>query len=199
MAATQVGVYNMALGRLGVSIFIESVDEASNGAIACNVYYDQHVDQVLRDFPWNFCTSFATLANLGTPPTNWDYRYALPSDCVNVRRIVIDGVANPRKEQRIPFKLATEGGVRVLYTNQEDAEIEYSARITDLNLWDSLAVSALAWLLASDIAMPLTTDSSKRDAALRGYFAALDKAGAASLRESEEGVEPDSEFIAGRL
>jgi hypothetical protein len=198
MAATEVGICNMALGNIGISMFISSLSEASNEARVCSTYYEPARDMVLRDFPWNCSKSFSVLADLGTPPTNWGYRYALPSDCITVRFIVVAGIRTPRKDQRIPFEIAVEGGVRVLYTNQPEAEICYSCRVVDPNLFDPLMVIALSWLLASFAAMPLSSVPSLADSARKGYANLIASAGAADLREAEEGPEPECEFLTGR-
>lgn len=198
MASSEVKICNMALGRVGVSIFIAALTESSQAATVCNQFYEPCRDRALVDGQFNFATSRAVLADLGTPPTNWEYRYALPSDCIDAQKIVLPGSRNPLAKNRIPFELAEEDGARVLYTDQAEAELVYTKRITNPNLFTPQFESALAWLLASEIAMPLSAQPSLMSNALKMYLREIAAAQAASLNESQEDAEPESEFITGR-
>lgn len=198
MASSEVKICNMALGRVGVSSFIDALTESSQEAAVCSQFYESSRDRALVEGRFNFATSRAVLADLGTPPTNWGYRYALPSDCINVHHLVVAGSRNPTAKNRIQFELAEEGGARVLYTDQEQAELVYTKRITNPNLFTPQFESALAWLLASEIAMPLSAQPSMMSNALKMYVREIGIAQAASLNESQEDAEPDCEFITGR-
>lgn len=198
MASSEVKICNMALGRVGVSIFIDALTEASQAATVCNLFYEPCRDRALVDGRFNFAKSRAVLADLGTPPTNWAYRYALPSDCLDAQRIVSPGSRNPLAKGRIPFELAEEGGARVLYTDQAQAELVYTKRVTNPNLFTPQFESALAWLLASEVGMPLSAAPNLSNNALKMYLSEISAAQAASLNESQEDPEPDCEFITGR-
>lgn len=198
MASSEVKICNMAIGRVGASVFIDALSEASQEANVCSIFYESCRDRVLADGLWDFATSRAVLADLGTPPTNWQYRYALPSDFLASQYLVIEGTRTPLAKSRIPFKLAEENDVRVLYTDQADAELVYTRRITNPNLFSPQFESALAWLLASEIAMPLSAAPNLGGNAFKMYLAAISQAQAASLNEGREDIEPDSEFISGR-
>lgn len=198
MASSEVKICNMALGRVGVSIFIDALTESSQAAVVCNQFYESSRDRALVEGRFNFATTRATLADLGTPPTNWSYRYALPSDCLDVQRIVTPGIRNPLAKNRIPFELAEEAGARVLYTDQAQAELVYTKRVTNPNLFSPQFESALAWLLASEITMPLAAAPNLATNAFKRYLGEISAAQAASLNEAQEDVEPDSEFISGR-
>jgi hypothetical protein len=199
MASSEVAICNLALGRIGISIFISSLTEVSNEARVCSVFYEPCRDMVLQDFPWNFASKHSALANLGTPPTNWLFRYQLPSDCLEARYIVLPGNRQPRSGQRIAYEVSVENDVKVLYTDQENAELVYTTRVTNPNLFSPLFVMALGWLIGAEAAMPLTAAPRLGDAARRNYALAISAAGSASLREQEAGPEPDSEFITARL
>lgn len=198
MASSEVKICNMALGRIGISIFIDSLTERSQAAIVCNNYYEACRDAVLEDAPFNFSTTRAVLADLGTPPTNWLYRYALPSDCVKARRLVVPGMREPTARNRIPFEVAVENDAKVLYTDQPAAELIYSQRVTNPNLFSAQFIMALAWLLASEIAMPLSAAAGLGDRAVKMYAHFISQAQAGSLREGQGGPEPDCAFLAER-
>lgn len=199
MASSEVAICNLGLGRIGISIFISSLSEASNEARVCSIFYEPCRDMVLQDFHWNFAGKRAVLANLGTPPTNWAYRYALPSDCLEARYLVVPGSRQPRSGQRIAYEVSVEDDVKVLYTDQENAELVYTCRVTNPNLFSPLFIMALGWLIGAECAMPLSAAPGLGDAARRNYALTISAAGSSSLREAEPGPEPESEFISARL
>ena len=196
--ATDVSICNMALARIGVSTFISSLNEASNEARVCSLFYSEVRDRVLRDFPWNFAKKRVTLADAGDPPAEWGYKYGYPSDCLKARYIVPAGLRNPRNDQRVPFEVANDGGLRVIYTNMETAELVYTYRVTDPTLFDAMFASSVAYLLGSEIAMPLSVKSDVARASLAAYEREVQKAAAHSMDEQQEGPEPVSELITVR-
>ncbi len=198
MASSEVAICNMALGRIGISIFIDNLSESSQEANVCNIFYEPCRDMVLANFPWNFATGRQALADLGTPPTNWLYRYAMPTDCLAARHLVVEGSREPLAKDRIAFEVAEEGNVKVLYTDQAEAELVYTKRVTNPNLFSPQFVMALAWLLGSEIAMPMSAAASLGDKAFKMYMHTISQAQAGSLREGQGGVEPDCEFLTGR-
>lgn len=107
MAATPTDICNQALGALGTRSQITSMNESSEEARYCRLYYESTRSGLLRGAHWNFArkTAYLTLlkAMPGTPENsdpstaNWDpatmpappwlYEYAYPSDCQQVRYI----------------------------------------------------------------------------------------------------------------
>lgn len=195
---TVVSICNMALARIGVSSFISNLNEASNEARVLNLFYEPMRDFALRDNPWNFATARVVLADAGTPPTNWGYKYTYPSDCLKARYIVPPGIRRPRNDQRIEFEVANSAGQRVILSNQPEAELVYTVRATDPTLFDPMFESALAYLLASEAAMPLSVKPDVAKAARDAYEKIKSLAAAQSMNESFEGVEPESELISVR-
>tara|TARA_R110001599_G_scaffold171353_1_gene362436 strand:+ start:447327 stop:447929 length:603 start_codon:yes stop_codon:yes gene_type:complete len=199
MASSEVAISNMALARIGVTTFISSLSERSQEANVCSLFYEPCRDFVLSDdYDWNFASKRTQLSNLGSPPTNWQYRYALPSDCLKARNIVIAGMPTPRSDQRIPFEVSVENEAKVLYTDQPLAELLYTRRVTDPNLFSPSFIMAFAWYLGSEIAFPLSVSQSIATKAFQMYAQVIARAGASSMNESQKRVEPESEFISGR-
>lgn len=196
--ASETQICNLALLRVGGQT-IASLDEASREAQLCGLTYEQCRDQLLRTFPWNFARRRAVLADLGTPATNWSYRYACPSDCLQALRVVVPGLRIPRNDLLPAFELgSTDSSQRVIHTDEEECELEYTARITDTTLFDPLFTNALAWLLASEIATPLTAKPDMANLARQAYTFTMREAAAQSLNEGWQGAEPDCEFQAAR-
>ena len=50
------GICNMALGYAGVRARINSIEENTQAAQACKVYYDQYRSDLLNDYRWPFAT-----------------------------------------------------------------------------------------------------------------------------------------------
>lgn len=193
---SQVDVYNLVAARIGVfDAPILAVTEASKIAQLCTMFYASMVDYVLAEFPWKFAERRVALASLGTPPTNWAYRYAYPSDCVTARYITLPGSRNPRATQQIPFQIGSDGTSREIYTDMPDAELVYTARITDMNLWGPIAVSALAYRLAAEVAIPMSGKGDLANAAMSGYLREVSRAEAAALNEGTPDQPPESELL----
>lgn len=202
MPATEVQICNLGLSNLGISTLIASLDEDSNEARVCNLWYEPTRDAVLQDFPWNFAKRRVILAESSEDPaTDWDYVYIYPTDSVMIRSLITEGLRNPRNDQRIEFETAYDGTQRVIYTDLVEAEAIYTARVTDAGIFPPLFVTALSWAISAAIAPALVGQIAGQSVAAnmrQTYTQVLGQAAAASLRENFEGVEPESELITVR-
>lgn len=198
---TQIG--NMALGRIGVSKLLANVDtETSREAIVARVMFDEAVRFVLRDFPWPFATSYADLALVGgtsTTPVNrdWQYAYRWPSDCVYVRRVVVDGVGR-NDPNPPPFRIGRDTQGRLIYTSEPDAQIEYTSEITDPQEFDAMFVSMLAWKIGADMAPSLSRIKDMATTCMQMYEIDKSKSQSRALNEGQQETPLESEFIRAR-
>lgn len=192
-------ICNLALSNVGVSQWVANIDtDRSNEALVLRRWYDISVNFCLEDFDWNFARRRIALALLDiTPPSIWTYVYAYPSDCAQPREIEVEGVRQPYHEQRIPYEVAAQsdvaGDYKVIYTDQADAVLVYTKRITDAGMFDAQFTIALSWLLAGNIAMPLAVKPQFAQQAIGNYNAMKMTATASHLNASEEGAEPPGE------
>lgn len=198
--ASETDICNLALMDIGVSDGIANLaTEESKAARVCRRLYEATRDHALQEFPWSFATRRVALALLTTdPPTNWAYAYRFPSDCIQPQGLVVSGTRTPRATQKIPFEVAGDSSGRVIYTDLVDAELLYTARIEDTTLFEPMFVTALAALLASRIAMPMSVKPELAANAGKAYVNILHNAAAHSMNQSQPGVEPDSEFVSVR-
>jgi len=203
--AAQVDVFNMALARCGVfnapnNTFatVQDVKEQTKEAMVCRLFYDMILDYVLMSAPWTFATTRLLLTDKGTPPANWHYRYAYPSDCLNARYITYPGLRNPREDMKIPFQIGTDGTAREIYTDMETPELVYTARVVDLNLWGPMATSALAYRLGAEISTPLSLKPDVATNLMGGFYRELSIASAEMMNEGQGDVQPMSELLAIR-
>ncbi len=87
---------------------------------------------------------------------------------------------------------------RVLLTDQADAELVYTDQVNTVALFPAMFVEALAWKLASDLALCVPVKPAVAVEMAKRYEAELHKAAASQYRQSREDLPPESEFIAVR-
>ena len=202
--ASVTDICNMALMRCGSSAAISSLTEKSQEANLCNAFYAQCRDYVLRDFPWGFAQRQVALSELAATageangfPAGWGYKYGYPTDCLMVHAIY-PGTRNPRVDQRVPYQIMSDGAATAIYTDQESAELVYTAKVTDTTLFEPMFISALVFLLASEIALPLTVNPRILEQLRAGYQQAVREAAARNMNESQSLPVPDGEILEAR-
>lgn len=200
--ASEVQIVNMALGRIGVSDVIASLTEQSQAALSASVIFNVDRDQVLRDAPWPFATKYATAAlvtgSSATPANrDWVFAYRYPADCHYMRRIVPASVGR-RETRPVPFRVGRDDQGRLIYTNEQDAELEYTLAVTDAAEFDPLFVSALADLLGWHLAPALSRMKGAADDAARRYVRSIEQARVAAFNEGREEYPEEAEWIRAR-
>jgi hypothetical protein len=150
-----VTVCNAALSRLGEARIVDLNADAKVSR-ACLLNFPLARDEVLRAHWWNFATERAALTELSTTPYfGYDHQYQLPVDCLRVIEVNgVSSVGHPLDQWEI------EG--QKLLSDEETVQIRYIKRITDLNLFDSLALEALIVLLASKLAPAIQGGSTSK-------------------------------------
>lgn len=205
-----IDICNMALFRIGGGTRIDDLEENSQPARICKQFYESSRDFVLRaDCDWGFATAFAQLAEVADNPNpEFPYAYAVPNDCLRVRRIV-----NPVFPQGvwpagmncqvpeippIPFRVINGVSQRLISTNVSPATLEYTLKVESPEMFDPIFVSALSWHLASEIAGPLAKDAGIASTCFGQYRAIVLEAAAAALNEASTQYQRESTFITGR-
>lgn len=197
--ASVIEICNIALSNIGNSRSINSLSESSKEAGACSLHFDACRDAVLSDFDWNFATKRIALADTNMPPSDWQYAYQYPVDCLRIIEIMVPGVRNPTAAQRVQYATGIDDTGRLIYTDQSSAWLKYVSRVTDVNLFDAIFSEALSWRLAAAIGMQLAGSADLGNNALNMYRASILSAGAHSMNESQEPQMPESEFTLARL
>ena len=198
--ATKTSICNMALTHISAKNQVSNITtDTSTEAKTCRVFYDDALKYVLADIDWGFATGRKTLAELSeTAPDDWDYVYTYPNNCLKAREI-FDG--NRRAGTvKIPFEvgLNSDNTVKVIYTDQSQAQLRYTANISDPNLFPPGFVMALSRYLAYLIAMPLTKKQSVEDKAKQKYMETKKMAEVIDAHEETYDDMPDSELIRER-
>jgi len=193
MNATEIA--NLALAEIGDLFNISSIDEQTPQAAICKRFYDSTRDAMLRAHPWGFSRHPATLSRLSDAPLfGWDYAYQLPSDYLRLIRF------NDLEVQYAEDDYEIVSG-KILWTDAGTAQIIYSRKIIDPNLFDALFVEAFALKLAVRISTKLTKDQGLQESLMQRYRAALGEAKRVDANESRSRKSPDyweSELVNAR-
>ena len=188
----------MAISHLGEGKEIANIDtEQSEEASACRRFYDTARDATLRDFPWTFATKIVSLSLIEEDPTEeWEYSYRYPSDCVRAKRI-LSGVRNDTRQSRSPYRILKDDAARIIYSDEENAKLEYTERVEDPSFYPADFEIAFSFRLAAYIAPRLTKgDPFKlRNEALNMYNFEISRAKATLLNEEQPDEEVDSELV----
>jgi len=199
--ASATEICNLAISHIGSTKRISNIDtEQSTEAALFRVFYSTTLDLVLRDYRWPFASKIEALALISEDPnTEWRYSYSYPTDCVEIRRI-LSGVRNDSRDTRSPYKLAHSSAGRIIFSDVDEAECEYTLRVTDPQLFPPDFILALSFRLAAYIAPALTAGDPFKlgERAMRMYQMEISKATATSFNEEQPEQLPDSEFIRAR-
>lgn len=191
-----VQICNMALGYLNHGVRIAALDEGSNEADQCSLYYDAARRTALRAAPWAFASRYATLADLGAPASpQWLRMYAYPVDAVMVRRILPAIPGTPPNRWEVA---SIASGARVIMCDVEDAIAHYTADVTSPPLFDPSFLSAFAWQLASEIAVVLTGSPQMKQLADQQFMRAVNAAMVSNGSENPSPPAIEAEWIRAR-
>lgn len=199
--ASTTEIANMALAHLGVGKQISNLEtERSEEAIACRAFYDLARDVSLRAARWPFATKITALALIEESPNDeWDYAYRYPTDCLDLRRI-LSGSRNDSRQSRVQYKIGQDAAGRIVWTDEEEAEFEYTVKTDNPAFYPPDFVLAMSYRLAMLIAPRVTAGDpfSLGEEAAKQYQKAIAQARAASLNEEQVDEDVESEFIRAR-
>jgi hypothetical protein len=200
--ATITDICNAALSHCGTRSKVSSLDEPSPEALACITHFAMARDATLRAFDWNFARLTVALADLGSPPARWAYRYALPADCVRLRRL---NDAPVLKYPETFFEMAadtdpTGAVISVILTDLSPVSAIYTARVTDPLRWDQGFIDAMAYALAGRICFELTGKEDRTAALIRLWQMTITGGAAEAANEGSSASRnalPDSLTVRG--
>lgn len=169
--AAEVDICNLALAHLGDAATIASINppEGSAQAEHCARFYPMARDALLESYAWGFSTRRAVLAKLtDNARSEWDYAYALPADTLQIMAVlppdstddyisaasVSIGASVSYTPQPFACEI-NEAGAFVIYSDQVDAIVRYTALVTDSTKFSPLFTLALSWQLAAMLAGPV--------------------------------------------
>jgi hypothetical protein len=197
--ATKAEICNLALSHCGIGEEITNVEtEKSQEAVTCRRFYNTALKRTLRAFNWPFAKTTKVLAVIETDPTSeWGFSYEYPTDCVKARRIL---TGDRTSTDNIPYSVNDGGTQTVIYTDEEDAQLEYTGFLEESGRYPEDFVMAFSFQLAYLIAPRLTAgDPFKLQTRIYNSFVnELNAAQANALNEEQKDADPDSEQILAR-
>ena len=195
--ASEIDICNMALRHLGLGNIV-ALDPPSTQTIRdCVLFYPQARDTVLRSARWQFATKRRALAAFTVPEifeNLWDYAYVFPADCLQPRAVYVEDESIPQRAKVV----RVDTGEKIILTNVENAELEYTMICTDTTWFDVDFVEAVALRLAMYLARPLRADEKKASEARSAYMEAIVQAQTQNHKEDDSPLVGDDPWIAAR-
>jgi len=201
---TKAEIFNLALGALLLSRrIIDTETETNNEVIVLRTHYDVAFRSSLQDMDLDSTSSQAVLSLIEVKPNNlWQYSYRYPSECVFLRRIQSNQIADQRYT-RIPLRVSIKSSLKCIFTNQENAIAEYISKDVPLSSLSPNAGLAIAYKLAM-LSAPLVSGKGARELIkqIQSNYV-LAKTDAQEQDRNENFIftapEDESEFVAERL
>jgi hypothetical protein len=203
--SSELDICNMALSHIGSSVEIQNLTtEKSKEAQACRRFYAPARDETLRAFAWpkqKISEALALVETFDSDESDWGFSYQYPADAIMVLRLYTPGSGRRETEAtRIPYGLGRDATRQLIFTDLEDAFVEYTFKETNPENFDPDFVSALSYLLAHKIGPRVAGGDQFKlsDRAYQYYRAAIAEARANSVNELQPDPEPDSIFMRAR-
>lgn len=152
----QTDICNMALSFISRQR-IDSLNDNSEEAKHCKIYYDHTRKRLLKMYNWGFARRVGQLAlRIDTIP-GWDFTYGYPQQCLSVQFVFDDVHADSRQMNRQEWQVVTiSGNDKVIATNVVDAWAEYIEDVVNAENFSDEFTEALARMLAANLSLPLT-------------------------------------------
>jgi len=184
----KVKICNMALANIG-STPVANINGMDPKSIALRNHYDAARIEALAAAPWSCATKWKTGVQVPSPMPPWSFAYSYPADALRVHEIQ----RTTANERTAAFKVTrnASGIGKQINTNRDEAVFVYSVDTENPAEFDLDFVDALAWLLASKIAMPITKNQKLQDGAFQKWTMLKAIASAADANQDEE--ETDTE------
>lgn len=215
MSVNKTSICNMALSRIGQRQLIANIDEKSESASLCKLFYDQCLESILTECDWPFAQRYQTLALVTEyPNVKWRYAYRYPTGYLSIVSLhqsisgdvtylpsnayILSNINLRDSRSPNPFTISSDNAGRLILTDLANAIALGSYFITDEAQFDALFANALSWKIASEIAISLSKDASIKNLCLSEYEKALSKAFARASEEEGRDEEPESGFITAR-
>jgi hypothetical protein len=222
MAGSEVEIVNVALSRIGHTDLLEDTgvdlealeDGTDNPALEQAIlHYARQRDAVLRRFPWPFATLREKLVELPDERrSDWEHAFAVPTDSLAVREVLVPGLRNPRPDQRVAHRIEARRGApdskgmrpvigQVILCDEDAIEIRHTVRVLNPAAFPVDFDGALATALAAQFASSLVKGDEGRRLRLEclgEHEVYVRNAFTAARLEENPDQEPDGSFLSAR-
>lgn len=194
-------VCNMALAHIAKGR-IASIDEQTEMARQCKLFYDSTRKELLRAYTWGFAKRVSKLAELTVESPYWEKVYAYPEKCIAVRKIFDNETgamirAGEQEQKEWDLYMASDN-VLAIGCDLPNAWLEYTYDVDDVELFSSDFLSALTHMLAFNICVQLTGNSGLQQTQYQLAQAALMKAKYTTAAEKKEKPDYPTRYFDGR-
>lgn len=162
VGSEDITVCNLALSNIGETARVTSISPPDGSAQAdlCAQFFPVARDGLLERHPWDFAMRRKALVAVDSDRSDWAYAYEIPDEVLAVINVVAEAPTNDVSDNGSrtgqPFTIGIDiDGAKLLYTNVENARIEFVSRVIDSARWSPAFKKALAWELASMLAGPI--------------------------------------------
>jgi hypothetical protein len=203
-------VCNLALSFIGNTRPITSFADNTTESILCDRFYNIARESLLVEFPWGFakksCVGLTqavtvdVVTSVETPEEHakYGYVYLFPDDALRIVSVKYgaesQGMTN---EFEIIYVLDGEPSKRIV-CDVKDAKVEYIVNVEDVNMFSSTFIEALAWKLASMIAVGLAKDTRVAQYCGQMYMTSVEKAKHIEALQNNKPVNLGNRFMAAR-
>jgi hypothetical protein len=194
---SQLEIVNKALGHISIAPIV-SMSESSPAAQLATLIWDSCRKEALRGHDWAFATVIKTLAtsNYTIVATDWTYAYQYPSDCIAIWKVYYN---DRDKNQDFREIYDSVNSAKVILSNTANAIGEYTFDLTDPVGYDANFVNVLAYLLAANMAKPLTGDIALAGEMMKAFTTMMSEAERMSSYEAIGGqTDQRSAFVDAR-
>lgn len=206
LPTTDLELVNMALAKIGHTTAVANLStDQTPEAVAARQFLDPCRERAFQyhgakkgETGWRWASKQAVLvAAAGQTDERWEYFYTPPTDMVPNTGWLWAGIPDPPPDTLAEFQviLNAAGSGKVIACNLPPVAgvspiFVYTKLVTTVTLYPMSFVEFFTWLLAADLAMPVTRDLARRDRALLEAQYALAVAVAAEGRGSQGYPEP---------
>ena len=205
---SQVGICNMALMNIGVTNFINAIDDGTPEAECCSLVWDDCLEMATARYAWPWAIKQAALTVLSSVTRKeWEYVYSLPTDCLVPLGLVLEDTKledlNPEERNVFDVVGNDAGDGKILVTDLDSSNDDfdvllYIAKIDSPPAFSATFSNALAWLMSSKLALGLKKDPSLSGQCLQMYEATLVQAAAEAANGRQRPLQPTTPSIAIR-
>jgi len=195
---SQVEIINLALSHIAQKPIV-AITEASPSAVAALRVWDLSLRDALRTGAPGFATAVVALALVATyTPLHWTYAYAYPANCLAMLKVYTEGTGDPARGEEFRELYDSVGNVKVIVSNVEDAYGEYVYLISDTTLFDASFVTAMAYRLAANLAIPLVGDKTLAESMDKKFITAASECARLDSYEQNKPAQQKSKFLDAR-
>lgn len=222
-----VQICNYALARIGSTQTITSLDDGSNEAAQCNIFYDACRQELLRAFSWPWASRYIKLTQVSENGVQanpeWGVSYRYPTDCLFIVRLIqytqqstttppqttgpvvqVPVYCPDRSDTNpypLPYSIGQDDDGLLVLTTMPEVWCKYTQDVTDPMRFSMDFAMLLAWRLAMELSYGLAISDSRREMAIKMYNDGLMRVRANSYNESQNDqpfVNYNSQFIRAR-